>query len=89
VAALEPDEIIWDNLIYTKENQKIRNYILGLISIVFMAFAVIVTVYIEAVESWMGITFPTTLCPSLYKEKDQNDLEYKAEAWDDWQLDRE
>jgi hypothetical protein len=64
VAALEPDEIIWDNLIFTKENQKIRNYILGLISVVFMAFAVITTVYIEAVDAWMGFTFPTDLCPT-------------------------
>jgi hypothetical protein len=54
-----------------------------------MAFAVITTVYIEAVDAWMEVTFPNNLCPSQYKEADPKNEAYKAEAWDDWQLDRE
>ena len=41
--SLEPDEIIWENLAYTKTNQKIRSHLVKFIAIIFVAMGIIIT----------------------------------------------
>lgn len=47
VPILEPDEIIWENLAYTKEQQKIRRYIMKVFSFNFLIVNTLFTMYLS------------------------------------------
>ena len=44
---LEPDQIIWNNLKYTKQDQAIRSFIVFLISILVAIFSIVATLFFQ------------------------------------------
>jgi chorismate-pyruvate lyase len=62
---VEPDEIIWENLAYTGDQQTGRNIIMQIISIIFLIIIAISTMYITGVSLLMDKFAPDVNCPEL------------------------
>lgn len=85
VPILEPDEIIWENLAYTKDQQQVRKYIIQVISILFLLWNTLFTMYLSGFRFYLNKKIPNLNCdPELtYTKieayKDQMKI-YGAEA---------
>lgn len=63
VPIIEPDEIIWENLAYTGDEQTVRKIIMQIISIVFLVVTTILTMYITGTSLLMERFAPEVNCP--------------------------
>ena len=61
--AYEPDEIIWDNLQYTKDQQNVRLYFMYFISVIMIAVAIYITLMLGALEKFFETYYPDPFCP--------------------------
>lgn len=59
---LEPDEIIWENLAYTGEEQKARRYIMQLVSVFFILFNTLFTMYLGGIKYVLNREIPDLNC---------------------------
>ena len=82
--AIEPDEMIWENLMYNAKSQKNRQMVLYSVGILCLMISFMVTIQMEVVSNWIGGYVEPSDCPTFYKEKDQDDEKYKKEALDDY-----
>ena len=83
--AIEPDEMIWENLMYNAKSQKNRRMILYTVGVVCLMISFMVTIQMKNVNSWIkGLTEPSN-CPTFYKKRDWDDEVYMKEALDDYQ----
>ena len=81
----EPDDIIWDNLSYTVEQQRLRTAIMYLISIIVTFVAIIITVFIGGFKKWMQLEIPTSYCPEGFNiDRDPQNFKFKTEILDDY-----
>ena len=68
---IEPDEIIWENLSYTIDEQKARRYSINVFSVVFLLMNTLFTMYLSGFKSYMNRTFPSPVgCPVEEIEKE-------------------
>lgn len=58
VPILEPDEIIWENLAYTGDEQKIRKYIMQFVSLIFLILNTLFTMYLSGVRNLLNKKIP-------------------------------
>ena len=84
VDTLQPDEIIWENLKYSGDDQRIRKWLMQFISVLFLILTTVLTIYIGAAESFVDEKIPEANCPDYYVEKDPDDFEYTVVALKDW-----
>ena len=76
VPILEPDEVIWENLKYNKEEQKIRRYIMHIISCVFLILNTVFTMYLGGFKILLNTAIPSSNC--------DNEINYlKRDAYKD------
>ena len=68
--SLEPDEIIWENLIYNIDNQRNRAFIAKIVSAIFIAFIVIYEMYTETLSNFIDKMIKSPDCPEFYKKYD-------------------
>ena len=81
VPTLEPDEIIWENLAFSGDEQRARQIVIKIISVVFLVMTTILTIYIGGLNKWIGIVIPVAVCPQYEFSKEQ--------AYHDYQLPKE
>ena len=62
---IEPDEIIWENLAFSGDEQLIRKIGLYAISLVFLIVVVIFTMYMGGVESLIEGKIPSRECTNV------------------------
>jgi len=86
VPALEPDEIIWDNLLYSKDDQKFRGIITSLISCIFLVATTVFTIYIGTLKQYIEKEIPEVSCPVYFQPDDPNNIDYKLMAYKDFFL---
>lgn len=67
---IEPDEIIWENLAYTGDDQAIRRIIMQLISLIFLILTIIFTMYIKGTSKLVESEVPTPVCEKSVNIKD-------------------
>jgi len=82
---LEPDEIIWENLAYTGDEQKARKYAIQVFSCFFLVFNTLFTMYLSGFKVFMNREIPAAVgCPDseLLKEEVFKDF-MKDEDGDD------
>ena len=63
VQTLEPDEIIWENLAFSGDEQKARIIVIRIVSIIFLIMTTVLTIYLSGVKKWIGIVIPVAVCP--------------------------
>ena len=63
---LEPDEIIWENLAYTGDEQYFRKILMQIISIIFLVLTTVLTIYIGSTKKLTNILIPNVKCPDYY-----------------------
>mmetsp|Transcript_4428 Transcript_4428/g.6511 ORF Transcript_4428/g.6511 Transcript_4428/m.6511 type:complete len:142 (+) Transcript_4428:4692-5117(+) len=85
IPTLQPDEIIWENLKYSGDDQRLRKWFMQFISILFLVITTVLTIYIGAVESFVDEKVPEANCPDFYVQKDPYDKDYTILALRDWQ----
>ena len=54
VPILEPDEIIWENLAYSKDQQQARRYIIQVISSCFLLGNTLFTMYLSGFKFYLN-----------------------------------
>ena len=86
IPTLQPDEIIWENLKYTGDDQRLRKWFMQFISVVFLVLTTVLTIYIGAAETLVDEKIPSASCPDYYMERDPDDLEYTLIALTDYRL---
>ena len=87
--ALEPDEIIWENLVFTGDDQKFRSIITTLISCFFLIFTTVFTIYIGTLQQFIETKIPEVNCPVYFQPDDPNIFSYKKMAYKDFFRDEE
>ena len=61
---LEPDEIIWQNLSYTVEDQQQRKFVVNVFSIFFVLANTLFTMYLAYFKKFMNKRIPDPMgCP--------------------------
>ena len=66
VSNLEPDEIIWENLAFTGDEQKARGLAVDIFSIFFLLFNTLFTMYLSGFSVFMNKEIPEALgCPDV------------------------
>ena len=66
VSNLEPDEIIWENLAFTGDEQKARGLAVNIFSIFFLLFNTLFTMYLSGFSVFMNKEIPEALgCPDV------------------------
>ena len=60
---IEPDEILWENLAYTGDEQTIRKIIMQIISIIFLVITTLFTMYLSGLKSYVKQEIPALACP--------------------------
>jgi hypothetical protein len=83
---LEPDEIIWENLAYTGDEQYFRKILMQIISIIFLVLTTVLTIYIGSTKKLTNILIPNVKCPDYYLIRDPYEIEYKTQTYKDWLL---
>ena len=76
IETLQPDEIIWENLKFSGDDQRIRKWFMQFISVLFLVLTTALTIYIGAIEGFVEEKIPSASCPDYYIERDPDDLEY-------------
>jgi len=64
VEIMEPDEIIWENLSFSGDDQMIRKTVLYVVSLVFLACVTIFTMYMGGAEALIKQEVLTIECPN-------------------------
>ena len=66
VANLEPDEIIWENLAFTGDEQKARGLAVDIFSVFFLLFNTLFTMYLSGFSVFMNKAIPDAIgCPDV------------------------
>ena len=69
---LEPDEIIWENLAYTGDEQRFRKYIMQFVSLLFLIINTLFTMYLTGIQSWLEREIPSlNYCPDVELTKEE------------------
>jgi len=69
-AILEPDEIIWQNLAFTGDEQRARKYAISSISVFFLLFNTLFTMYLGGFKVLMNKKIPSAVgCPDTSIDK--------------------
>ena len=89
VEPLEPDEIIWENLAYTADQQKVRKIIMQIVAGIFLVLTTLFTIYMGAIGKILQAKIPDATCPSYYVESDPSDVAYQKKAYLDFDLQQE
>jgi hypothetical protein len=75
---LEPDEIIWENLNYSEDQQAIRKIGMQVVSVIFLILATILTIYIEGSGDFLDEKIPEPECPDYIEAyTDPDSLPYQ------------
>ena len=79
--ALDPDEIIWQNLAYDKTAQRYRSYVIRLLAILFTVLMILVTLYLNVLDEYLTLNIPSSNCPEYWLKEwpnpDPEDADYK------------
>lgn len=63
---LEPDEIIWENLAFTGDEQNARRIAINIFSVFFLIFNTIFTMYLASITLFMNKEIPEAVgCPDI------------------------
>ena len=63
---LEPDEIIWENLAFTGDEQRARRIAINIFSVIFLVLNTIFTMYLAGVTIFMNKEIPAAVgCPEI------------------------
>lgn len=66
VPNLDPDEIIWENLAYTGDEQKARKLAINIFSVFFLLFNTLFTMYLSGFSVFMNKAIPDAIgCPDV------------------------
>ena len=77
VPILEPDEIIWENLAYTGEQQQVRRYIMQTVAFFFLIANTLFTMYLGGFKSYLNTKIPVLNCdPELTYGKEDAYKDY-------------
>jgi hypothetical protein len=80
---LEPDEIIWENLAYTGDEQKARKLAINIFSVFFLLFNTLFTMYLSGFSVYMNKAIPDAIgCPDVEVTKKQAYVD-AIKGWDD------
>lgn len=81
---LEPDEIIWQNLAFTGDEQRARKYAIQIISLFFLLFNTLFTMYLKGYKVFMNKKIPSAVgCPDTVIEKVDAYKDYLKSVDDD------
>ena len=64
--ALDPDEIIWQNLAYDKTAQRYRSYLIRFLAMLFTVLMMLVTLYLNVLDAWLTLNIPGSDCPPYW-----------------------
>jgi hypothetical protein len=79
---LEPDEIIWENLAYTGDEQKARKLAINIFSIIFLLFNTLFTMYLSGFSGFMNKEIPEAIgCPDVEVTKREAFVD-AVKGWD-------
>ena len=68
---IEPDEIIWENLSYTGDEQRARRYAVNVFSVIFLLLNTLFTMYLSGFKQYMNRNIPSPVgCPLEDIEKE-------------------
>ena len=71
VEALEPDEIIWQNLAYSEEEQRLRSTAIQIFSLFFLIANVLFTMYLKGFKTFLNRKIPQAVgCPDVVLSKE-------------------
>ena len=62
VPIVEPDEVIWENLAYSKDQQQVRRYIIQVISSFFLLGNTLFTMYLSGFKFYLNFMIPALNC---------------------------
>lgn len=79
VPILEPDEIIWENLAYTGDEQRVRKYIMQVVSMFFLIANTLFTMYLAGIKNLTNKEIPPLNCPGVEISKKLAYLDNKKE----------
>ena len=82
-ANLEPDEIIWENLAFTGDEQKARGLAVDIFSVFFLLFNTLFTMYLSGFSVFMNKEIPDAIgCPDVGVTKREAFVD-AIKGWDD------
>ena len=67
--ALDPDEIIWQNLAYDKRAQRYRSYVIRLLAILFTLVMILVSLYLNVLNAYLTLNIPNSSCPDYWEKQ--------------------
>ena len=63
---MEPDEIIWENLAFTGDEQKARRIAINVFSVFFLLMNTLFTMYLSGFQGYMNKKIPAAVgCPDV------------------------
>jgi uncharacterized protein YqhQ len=69
--SVEPDEIIWDNIVFSYSENSGRRFLSRFVSLIFVIISVILFVYINDMYRYNRIMNPPLLCPNREIDKEE------------------
>jgi hypothetical protein len=83
VPILEPDEIIWENLAFTGEEQKARGLAVNVFSVFFLLLNTLFTMYLSGFSTYLNRKIPDPVgCPDVGVTKREAFVD-AIKGWDD------